>query len=195
MNLGKNRRSAKLPSLHRSKEGWLRHKSNVAKPPLLAQTGWFPLRVSIGKPPRPRGERTLRDIFLIARPPLLAVMQGGDSCTTAIHSQVHRAPLQSFHGYDHVCIPHRRTVALSMLLNIRFSTKRPSRITVSSPAKTFGIRSSFLFSKMYHPRPPEPELTPNTSSAAMSVLHAKAQPTLSPVSMLGKAAGTRIRAM
>src|SRR5438067_680244 len=51
--------------------------------------GGFPF-VSIGKPPRPlfrlradalalRGDqRMLRDIFLIARPPLLAVMQGGD---------------------------------------------------------------------------------------------------------------------
>src|SRR5262245_46889813 len=79
--------SAKLPSLHHGKEGWLRHKSNGAKPPLLAQTGWFSFSVSIGKPPRPRGQRTLRDIFLIARPPLLALMQGGESCTTAIHSQ------------------------------------------------------------------------------------------------------------
>src|SRR5207253_1072634 len=33
---------------------------------------------SIGKPPRPRDDRTLREIFLIARPPLLAVMQGGE---------------------------------------------------------------------------------------------------------------------
>src|SRR5262249_15993357 len=86
--------SAKVPSLHHSKEGGLRHKSNVAKPPLLAQTGWFSLRVSIGKPPRPRGQRTLRDIFLIARLPLLAVMQGGEFCTPAIHSQLHRPPLQ-----------------------------------------------------------------------------------------------------
>src|SRR5215470_16267287 len=87
-----NCRSAKLPSLHHSKEGWLRHKSNVAKLPLQAQTGWFSLRVSIGKPPRPRGQRMLRDIFLIARPPLLAVMQGGEFCTPAIHSQVLRPP-------------------------------------------------------------------------------------------------------
>ena len=28
-----------IPSL--AKEGWLRHYSNVAKPPLPAQTGWF----------------------------------------------------------------------------------------------------------------------------------------------------------
>src|SRR5262245_58818291 len=79
-----NYRSAKFPSLHYGKEGWLRQKSNVAKPPFLAQTGWFSLGVSIGKPPRPRGQRRLRDIFLIARPPLLAVMQGGDFCTPAI---------------------------------------------------------------------------------------------------------------
>ena len=32
----------------------------------------------IGKPPRPRDQRTLREIFLVARPPLLAVMQGGE---------------------------------------------------------------------------------------------------------------------
>src|SRR5438034_1564554 len=32
----------------------------------------------IGKPPRPRGQRRLRYICLIARPPLLAVMQGGE---------------------------------------------------------------------------------------------------------------------
>src|SRR2546422_7953672 len=34
------------------------------------------LSFSIGKPPRPRDQRMLREIFLIARPPLLAVMQG-----------------------------------------------------------------------------------------------------------------------
>ncbi|HYR42334.1 MAG TPA: hypothetical protein VER98_04895, partial [Terriglobia bacterium] len=39
------------------------------------------LFVSIGKPPRPRDQRMLRDIFLIARPPLLAVMQGGEYAT------------------------------------------------------------------------------------------------------------------
>src|SRR5438094_4890732 len=32
-----------------------------------------------GKPPRPRDQRRLRNNFLIARPPLLAVMQGGGS--------------------------------------------------------------------------------------------------------------------
>src|SRR5213594_863335 len=36
------------------------------------------LLFSIGKPPRPRDQRMLRGILLIARPPLLAVMQGGE---------------------------------------------------------------------------------------------------------------------
>ena len=36
------------------------------------------LFVLIGKPPRPRDQWMLRDILLIARPHLLAVMQGGD---------------------------------------------------------------------------------------------------------------------
>src|SRR2546429_7873983 len=36
------------------------------------------LFVSIGKPPRPRDQRMLRDILLIPRPPLLAGMQGGE---------------------------------------------------------------------------------------------------------------------
>src|ERR1051326_1520459 len=40
---------------------------------------WFSLAtISFGKPPRPRDWRRLRGIFLIARPPLLAVMQGGE---------------------------------------------------------------------------------------------------------------------
>jgi hypothetical protein len=59
----------------------------------------------IGKPPRPRGQRRLRDILLIARPPLLAVMQGGEYATpkhlrifftvpmTARPSAVNRPPL------------------------------------------------------------------------------------------------------
>ena len=45
---------------------------------------------------------------------------------------------------------------------------------------------------MNQPRPPEPDDTPNTSSAAISVRHANAQPILSPVRMLGNAAGMRI---
>src|SRR5204862_7259825 len=52
------------------------------------------LIVLIGKPPRPRCKRMLRAVFLIARPPLLAVMQGGDYRLISIHSHVHRLPLQ-----------------------------------------------------------------------------------------------------
>src|SRR5437762_1971432 len=47
------------------------------------------LIVLIGKPPRPRCKRMLRAVFLIARPPLLAVMQGGDYRLISIHSHVH----------------------------------------------------------------------------------------------------------
>src|SRR5262249_31055168 len=48
--------------------------------------GWFSFSVSIGKPPRPRNQRRLRGILLIARPPLLAVMQGGEYARFQIHS-------------------------------------------------------------------------------------------------------------
>lgn len=66
------------------------------------------------------------------------------------------------------------------------------RITVNRPANTFAVSSWLRFSKMYQPRPPEPELTPNTSSAAISVRQAKAQPTFRPVRIDGNAAGIRM---
>src|SRR5690349_14475704 len=50
------------------------------------------LRSSVGKPPRPRFQRTLRGIFLIARPPLLAVMQGGEYAFPYISQQPHAYP-------------------------------------------------------------------------------------------------------
>src|SRR5467141_4962202 len=51
-----------------------------------ADGGGFPFAL-IGKPPRPRYQWRLRDIPLIARPPLLAVMQGGEcACSKLIHS-------------------------------------------------------------------------------------------------------------
>src|SRR5437660_2465234 len=61
----------KRGSAQPQKEGWLRHQKNVAKPPKPTQPGWFSFSFSIGKPPRPRDQRMLRDILLIARPPLL----------------------------------------------------------------------------------------------------------------------------
>jgi len=45
---------------------------------LIEAAGVVFLVPSIGTPPRPREKRMLRDIFLIARPPLLAVMRGGE---------------------------------------------------------------------------------------------------------------------
>src|SRR5262245_31934215 len=46
---------------------------------LMDAAGVVFLVPSIGTPPRPREKRMLRNIFLIARPPLLAVMRGGES--------------------------------------------------------------------------------------------------------------------
>src|ERR1051326_403537 len=65
---------------------------NIAKLPKQTQPGWFSSLFLIGKPPRPRGQRRLRIYFLIARPPLLAVMQGGESASPKhfdIFSQPH----------------------------------------------------------------------------------------------------------
>ena len=56
----------------------MRHQENSAQHPYLTQPGWCSLWSAIGTPPRPREERMLRDILLIARPPLLAVMRGGE---------------------------------------------------------------------------------------------------------------------
>jgi hypothetical protein len=47
-----------------------------------------------GKPPRLRLIQWLHDIFLMTQPPLLAVMQGGESRLIAIYSQPHRPRLQ-----------------------------------------------------------------------------------------------------
>src|SRR5947209_1425603 len=57
---------------------------------------WFSFLFSIGKPPRPRDQRTLREILLVARPPLLAVMQGGEYARFHIRSHLLCALLQSF---------------------------------------------------------------------------------------------------
>ena len=76
---------ALFPSLHHRK-GWLRHQKNGAKPPNLTQPGWFSFSFSSGKPPRPRYQRMLRGILLIARPPL-AVTQGGEYARDSITSQ------------------------------------------------------------------------------------------------------------
>src|SRR5947208_10922119 len=64
-----------VPSLHHRK-GWLRHQKISRSHRNGRSRGGF-LFVSIGKPLRLRSQRMLRNIFLIAQPPL-AVMQGGD---------------------------------------------------------------------------------------------------------------------
>src|SRR5204863_9294512 len=55
--------------------------------------GGFPMRTK-GKPPRLRQLRWLREIFLMTQTPLLAVMQGGESRSIPIFSQLHRPRLQ-----------------------------------------------------------------------------------------------------
>src|SRR6184192_201841 len=62
----------------KEKEGWLRGQIRSREATLFRADGVVFLFSSIGKPPRLRDDRTLREIFLIARPPLLAVMQGGE---------------------------------------------------------------------------------------------------------------------
>ena len=49
----------------------------MARSLLIDAAGVVFLVRSIGTPPCPRKKRMLRSIFLIARPPLLAVMRGG----------------------------------------------------------------------------------------------------------------------
>src|SRR5262249_22053322 len=67
-----------IPLLASPQGGVAASSRNFAKPPKQTQPGWFSFLFSIGKPPRPRYQWMLRDIFLLARPPLLAVMQGGE---------------------------------------------------------------------------------------------------------------------
>src|SRR5690349_20400289 len=85
---------AKLPSLHHRKEGRAASPIRFREATKADAAGVVFLLYSIGKPPRPRVRRRLRDIFLIARPPLLAVMQGGEYSLTTIYSHLHRPRLQ-----------------------------------------------------------------------------------------------------
>src|SRR5579885_118657 len=102
------------------------------------------------------------------------------------------APNVDREDVTHRCMPQRLTVRASMVQKITDSTSSPIRITVSRPAKTVGVSRSLRASKMYQPMPPERDETPNTSSAATSVRHAKAQPIFRPARMDGKAAGIKI---
>ena len=64
--------------------------------------------------------------------------------------------------------------------------------TAIRPAKTVAVSSWLRASKMNQPSPPEPEVAPKTSSAAIWVRQAQAQPILRPARIDGKAAGIRI---
>ena len=71
------------PSLHHCKEGWRTEgRARQGEASIEGRRGGFPYGLPrdgpFGKPPRPRFQRRLRGILLIARPPLLAVMQGGE---------------------------------------------------------------------------------------------------------------------
>src|SRR5689334_22591736 len=65
------------------------------------------LSFSIGKPPRPRSQRRLRSIFLIVRPPLLAVVQGGEWHSPAVLAHLqsetpHFFPASNISGSENV---------------------------------------------------------------------------------------------
>src|SRR5262249_39914816 len=85
---------ALFPSLHQRKEGWLRHQENVAKPPKLTQPGWFSFCSQSENHPDLAISGCFSDIFLIARPPLLAVMQGGECARLQFVHTSHRPRLQ-----------------------------------------------------------------------------------------------------
>src|SRR5262249_55057406 len=81
-----------IPLLASPQGGVAASSRNFAKPPKQTQPGWFSFLFSIGKPPRPRDQWMLRGIFLLARPPLLAVMQGGEYRSPETYPLFVRAP-------------------------------------------------------------------------------------------------------
>src|SRR5690242_1865436 len=85
---------AKLPSLHHRKEGRVPSQIRFREATKADAAGGVFLWYSIGKQPRPRVRGRLGVIFLTARPPLLAVMQGGEYSLTTIYSHFHRPRLQ-----------------------------------------------------------------------------------------------------
>src|SRR4029077_14587132 len=96
---------------------------------------WHP----VGKPPRPRNQRRLRDILLIARPPLLAVMQGGEFfCSVPIHSHLLSVRSQ-FGGYGLTPATFNR---------IRYNPMRAVKYSVlpseSPKARFAGISGAFM---------------------------------------------------
>src|SRR5689334_2365812 len=87
-------RNGALPSL--DKEGWTRPQKNIAKPPCWERTGWFvqlPITGGLNEPPRLRELMWLREIFLIAQPPLL--IQGGELASCDRSGLVAPLPIQT----------------------------------------------------------------------------------------------------
>ena len=78
-----------VPSLHHRKEGWLRHQENIAQPPMRSNRGGFPLVIHRKTTPASRSVDPSRR-FRIARPPLLALIQGGDYASISICSRLLR---------------------------------------------------------------------------------------------------------
>ena len=88
--IGMRLNASVVPSLHHRKEGWMRHQEKCRAATESPQPGWFTSLSSIGKPPRPRYQRMLCDIFLAraATPPCGDARRG--LSPTSIHHEFHR---------------------------------------------------------------------------------------------------------
>src|SRR5438477_13208048 len=76
-----NWKEAIVPSLPASPRGGVAASSkNVAQPPKQPQSGWFSFLFLSENHPGLANCECLAIFFLLARPSLLAVMQGGDYC-------------------------------------------------------------------------------------------------------------------
>jgi len=81
-----NRSQARFPSSHHREEGWPSDQEDVAKHPLFARPGWCPDEYK--RKTTPSALSVDASIFLLARPPLLAVMQGGEYIARRKHSRL-----------------------------------------------------------------------------------------------------------
>jgi hypothetical protein len=97
------------------------------------------LSFTIGKPPRPRYQRRLRGILLIARPPLLAVMQGGE--LRSIH---HRARFTIALDSPSRSIHHRARFTIALDSPSRSIHHRARfAIALDSPSRSIRHRARF----------------------------------------------------
>src|SRR5213594_1095193 len=82
-----------IPLLASPQGGVAASSRNAAKPPKLTRPGWFSFGFSIGKPPRPREQRRLRNLLdRSATPPCTDARRGIRSIL--IRSYLDGAPLQ-----------------------------------------------------------------------------------------------------